>query len=58
MNDMPKNSEFRRWVHELWLRNCDEHDEVRETRYTQEQYFQQYKFWLKREYKYQRSQNA
>lgn len=55
---MPKNSEFCRWVHELWLRNCDEHDEMRESRYTQEQYFQQYKYWLKREFRFQRSQNA
>jgi hypothetical protein len=55
---MPKSTNFRRWVHELWMRNCDEHSEYGELRYTQEQYFQQYKYWLKREYKYQRSQNA
>jgi hypothetical protein len=55
---MSKNTDFRRWLHELWLRNCDERAEYGERRYTQEQYFQQYKYWLKREFKYQRSQNA
>lgn len=55
---MAKSTEFRRWLHELWLRNCDERSEYREMRYTQEQYFQMYKYWLKREFKYQRSQHA
>jgi hypothetical protein len=55
---MPKQTEFRKWLHELWLRNCDERFEYNELPFTQEQYFQQYKYWLKREYQYQRSQNA
>jgi hypothetical protein len=46
---------FRQWVHELWLQNCDEHLEVRELPYTQEQYFAMYKYWLKREYRHQMS---
>lgn len=49
------NSKFRRWLHELWLQNCDEHDEDRQPRYTQAEYFQQFKYWLKREFKYQQS---
>jgi hypothetical protein len=48
-----KSSPFRRWIHELWLQNCDEHREVKELPYTQEQYFQMYKYWLKREYRHQ-----
>lgn len=47
-----KSSSFRRWVHELWLQNCDEHREAKELPYTQIQYFQMYKYWLKREYRH------
>lgn len=53
-----KHTPFRHWLHELWLQNCDEYDEVRQPRYTQEEYFKMYKYWLKREYKFQRSQHA
>ena len=51
---MSKQSEFRRWVHELWLQNCDEHLEYQELPFTQAQYWNMYKFWLKREFKHQR----
>jgi hypothetical protein len=44
---------FRQWVHELWLQNCDEHRDAQELPYTKEQYFQMYKYWLKREYRHQ-----
>ena len=55
---MPNTFNFRTWLHELWLQNCDERDEVHQPGFTQAEYFQQYKWWLKREYKYQRSQHA
>lgn len=44
---------FRQWVHELWLQNCDEYLEVHQLPYTQAQYFNMYKYWLKREYRHQ-----
>jgi hypothetical protein len=50
-----ESSNFRRWLHELWLRNCDERVEFHELPYTQQEYFQQYKYWLKREYQHQKS---
>jgi hypothetical protein len=50
---MTKQSTFRRWVYELWVQNTDEHLEYKELPYTQEQYFQMYKYWLKREFKHQ-----
>jgi hypothetical protein len=53
-----KTTPFRLWLHEIWLQNCDEHDLVHEPRYSQSEYFQMYKYWLKREYKYQRSRNV
>jgi hypothetical protein len=50
---------FRLWVQELWMQNCEEHRDANELPYTQEQYFRMYKYWLKREYRYQmRNQNV
>jgi hypothetical protein len=51
-----KDSNFRRWLHELWLRNCDERTEYQQLPYTQQEYFRQYKYWLKREYQHQQAQ--
>jgi hypothetical protein len=48
-------SKFRLWLHEVWLQNCDEHRDFGELPYTKEKYFQMYKYWLKREFKHQRS---
>jgi hypothetical protein len=48
---------FRQWVHELWLQNCDEHMEYHERPHTQKAYWNQYKYWLKREYRYQMKQH-
>ena len=50
---MKKINHFRHWVQELWYQNCDEHDQVNQKRYTQQQYFQMYKYWLKREFIHQ-----
>jgi hypothetical protein len=44
---------FRHWVHELWLQNCDENMEYHERPVTKQRYWDQYKYWLKREYRYQ-----
>jgi len=46
---------FRAWVHELWLQNCDELFEFHQMPYDQKEYFNKYKYWLKREYRFQRS---
>lgn len=47
---------FRHWLHEMWTKHKDEYIEigqlVPETDLAQ--YFQKYKYWLKREYKHQR----
>lgn len=43
-------SEFRHWVQTIWEENCVEHDEFREPRFTQQQYFQKYKYWLRGRY--------
>lgn len=57
MSDL--NTPFRRWLHELWLQNSDEHRDFGELPYTKEEYFQTYKYWLKREFRHQQGkQNA
>ena len=47
-------SAFRHWVKELWLDNCEEHLTYGETPYKMQEYWSKYKWWIKREYKYQR----
>jgi hypothetical protein len=49
------NQSFRQWLTELWRENCDELDGYRQPRHTFEEYFTRYKWWLKREYQYQRT---
>jgi hypothetical protein len=49
------NQSFQQWLAELWRENCDEHDGLGEPRYTLQEYFARYRWWLKREYQYQRS---
>ena len=46
---------FRDWLRKIWVENCLEHDHYGELPYTMEEYFQKYKWWLKREFKYQQS---
>jgi hypothetical protein len=50
---MNKHTDFRRWLYELWMQNCDEHDMYHQPRFSQEEYFQMYKYWLKREFRHQ-----
>ena len=46
-------SAFRRWVQELWYQNCEEHLTYGENPYTIKQYWDKYKYWLKREFRHQ-----
>jgi hypothetical protein len=50
---MEKNTAFRGWLRNIWLDNCDEHRDLGEMAMTQQEYFQKYKYWLKREFRYQ-----
>lgn len=51
------NNEFRIWLQNLWYDNCEEHRECNELPYTMQEYFHKYKFWLKREFLYQKRKN-
>ena len=48
-----KSSAFRMWVTELWFQNKEERLLHSEASIKMEEYFQRYKYWLKREYKHQ-----
>ena len=50
-------SAFRIWVKDIWYQNCEEHLTYGEDPYTIKQYWEKYKYWLKREYKHQRIKN-
>ena len=46
-------SPFRAWVHKLWVENCEEHNLYGGDRLGEAEYFRQYRWWLRREYRYQ-----
>jgi hypothetical protein len=47
-------TEFRNWVHNLWLDNCEERVLYCDgDRLTEQEYFQRFKWWLRREYRHQ-----
>jgi hypothetical protein len=55
---MSKDSDFRSWLRHMWFENCREHEEFRLTPFPSlKVYFQTYKYWLKREYQFQRRNN-
>jgi len=44
---------FRNWVHNLWLENCEERlIYYGGDRLSEREYFQKFKWWLRREYKH------
>lgn len=50
---MSKPSPFRVWLQNIWFDNCSEHAEFREPQLTMAEYFQRYKWWLRREFRHQ-----
>jgi hypothetical protein len=44
---------FRHWVQEIWMENSEEHLTYNENPYTIKQYWEKYKWWLRREYRHQ-----
>ena len=47
------NSNFRNWLRIIWLENCREHEDHNELPYTLQEYWQRYRWWLRREYRFQ-----
>jgi len=56
---MKKQSKFRHWCQQKWIEHLEEHDQWRMPRpnYDSTNYFNKYKFWLKREYQHETSRN-
>lgn len=50
---MAQTSDFRQWVEDIWRENCEERRAWHETEQPLTEYFQRYKWWLKREYRFQ-----
>jgi hypothetical protein len=50
-------SRFRLWVNEVWRENCEERLTYHQDPATIKEYWNAYKYWLKREYKHQRTTN-
>ena len=46
---------FRQWIQEMWYQHCSEFEGWfnRQPEYGMKEYFARYKYWLKREYRYQ-----
>ena len=57
-NSAKKESHFRSWVRNIWFDNAIERAEYKQLPYTMEEYYQKYKWWLKREYKFQNKQKS
>jgi hypothetical protein len=43
---------FRGWVHNLWVENCEEHFSLAEPVLSEREYFQKFRWWLRREYRH------
>jgi hypothetical protein len=51
-------SQFRNWVRNLWIENCEERLVYQQDPVTQQQYWKTYKWWIKREYRHKHLQKA
>lgn len=54
--DPTKTSRFRLWVQNIWIDNSEEHQLLGELPYSMQEYFNTYKWWLRREYRFQNKQ--
>lgn len=46
---------FRNWTHNLYLENCEERQIYCDSsRLSEQEYFQKFKWWLRKEYKHRR----
>ena len=50
---MSKHTLFRKWLDNIWRDNCREHEEFGQLPYSLQEYWNRYKYWLKREYRHQ-----
>lgn len=48
-----RTSQFKNWVRQIWIDNCEERLTYGEDPATMKEYWNKYKYWLKREYRHQ-----
>ena len=48
-----KQYTFQLWLTNMWIKNREEHQVYGEAEMQLSEYFNRYKYWLKREYRYQ-----
>ena len=51
-----KDTAFRAWLRQLWQENCIEREGFNQLPLTQQEYFNTFKYWLKREFRFQNQQ--
>jgi hypothetical protein len=51
-----KQYTFRLWLNIMWIENREEHQVYGEAELLMSEYIGRYKYWLKREYRYQQQQ--
>jgi hypothetical protein len=55
--NVKRTSDFRIWVKEMWYRHEEECAAYRDSAKSPAEYWAQYKWWLKREFRYQTQEN-
>ena len=58
LQNLQTTSLFRNWVRNLWIENCEERLVYKQDPVTQQQYWDTYKWWIKREYRHKHPQKA
>jgi len=58
LQNLQTTSQFRMWVQNLWIENCEERLVYKQDPVTQQQYWDTYKWWIKREYRHKHPQKA
>ena len=58
LQNLQTTSPFRNWVRNLWIENCEERLVYQQDPVTQQQYWDTYKWWIKREYRHKHPQKA
>lgn len=48
---------FRSWVQEIWMENCEERLTFQQSPATIKEYWNTYRYWLKREYRHQKAKH-
>jgi hypothetical protein len=54
-NPLKLPSAFRMWVNNLWVENCEERQRYGDPQLNSQEYWQRFKWWLRREYRHRQN---